>query len=102
MNNVEVDGGEVGDDETRKKGRQMSKNLSKSKKTGGSDFLTLRTRLAFTKLRQAFVKAPILYHFDPKRHIPVETNASGYAIDRILSHLTSDNLNRLHPVAFFA
>ena len=69
IDNVEVDGGKVGDDETGKKGRQKSKNLSKSKKMVGSDFLTPEARLAFTKLRQAFVKAPILHHFDPEHHI---------------------------------
>ena len=94
MDNVEVDGGEV---EVGEKGR----NLSKSKKTE-SGFLTSGVRKAFTELRQAFVKAPILHHFDPKRHIQVETDASGYAIGGVLSQLTSDDVGRWHPVAFFS
>ena len=53
MDNIEVNGSEVEVDEVGKKGRKMfkSKNLSKSQKTVGSDFVTLRARLAFTKLR---------------------------------------------------
>ena len=93
MDDVEVDGGEV---EVGEKGR----NSSKSKKTE-SGFLTSGARKAFTELRQAFVKAPILHHFDPERHIRIETDASGYAIGGVLSQLTSDNSGRWHPVAFF-
>ena len=67
----EVDGNEVEDDkvETEVQKSSKSKNLSKSKKMVGSDFLTLGAKLAFTKLRQAFFKAPILYHFDLEYHI---------------------------------
>ena len=32
-------------------------------------FLTADARRTFIKLRQAFVEAPILNYFDPKRHI---------------------------------
>ena len=71
MDDVEIDGGEVGDDEIGKKGWQMSKNLFKFKKTVELDFLTPRARLAFTKLRQVFVKAQILHHFDLECHIRV-------------------------------
>ena len=59
----------------------------------GLDFLILRTRLAFTKLRQAFVKALIFYHFDPKYYIWFETNASGYDIGGVLSQPTLDDLS---------
>ena len=76
-----------------KKGRKTSKskNLSKFKKTVESNFLIRKARLAFTKLRQAFTKAPILYHFDPGRHIRMKTDVSGYAISRVLSQLTLDD-----------
>ena len=42
INNIEVDGGEVRDDEIGKKGQKISKskNLSKSKKTVELDFFT--------------------------------------------------------------
>ena len=68
----EVDGGKIEDDEVEKKVQKTfkSKTLSKSKKTVGSlDFFTLGTKLAFTKLKQAFFKASILHHFDPEHHI---------------------------------
>ena len=72
LNSGEVDGGEVKDDEVGKKVKKTSKskNLSKSKKTvESSDFFTLKAKLAFTKLRQAFLKASILHHFDLECHI---------------------------------
>ena len=93
IDDVEVDGDEV---EVEEKGQ----NSSKSKKIE-SGFLISGARKAFTELRQAFVKAPILHHFDPGRHIRVETDASGYAIGGVLSQLTSDDLGRWHLVAFF-
>ena len=56
------------------------------------DFLTSGAKLMFIKLRQAFIKAPILHYFDLERHIRVETDESGYAIGGVLSQLTSDDL----------
>ena len=53
-------------------------------------FLTPDARQAFTQLRQAFTKAPILRHFDPKRHIRIETDASGCVIGDVLSQMTSE------------
>ena len=104
MDNGEVDSGEVEDVGVGKKARNLfkSKNSSKSKKTVGSDFLTPGAKLAFTELRQAFLKAPILHHFDPERHIRIETDVSGYTIGGVLSQLTSDNSGRWYPVAFFS
>ena len=60
LDRSEVDGGEVGDNEVGKK----VQNLSKSKKMVRSDFHIPRAKLAFAELRQAFVKASILHHFD--------------------------------------
>ena len=94
MDDVEVDGGEV---EVGEKGR----NSSKSKKTE-SGFLTSGAKKAFTELRQTFVKALILHHFDLERHIRVKTDASDYAIGRVLSQQNSDNLGSWHLVAFFS
>ena len=54
-----------------------------------TDFLTPKARLAFIQLRQAFVKALILHHFDPESYIRIETDVSGYAIGSILSQLSS-------------
>ena len=62
-----------------------SKKLFKSKKMVESDFFTFRARLAFTKLRQRFVKAQIFHHFNLKRHIWVETDVSSYLIGEVFS-----------------
>ena len=48
-------------------------------------FLTPDAKKAFNQLRQAFTKVPILWHFDLECHIWIETDASGYAIGRVLS-----------------
>ena len=99
MDNVEVEVDEIG-----KKVRNLSKskNSSKSKRTVKcSDFLILGAKLAFTKLRQAFFKALILYLFHLELHIWIETDASGYTIDGVLSHLTLNDSGRWHPVVFF-
>ena len=101
LNGNEVDDDKVEVDEIGKKVQETfksknlfkSQNLSKSKKTiGFSDFLIPGAKLAFIKLRQAFFKAPILYHFDLECHIRIEKDVSGYAIGGVLSQLTSDDL----------
>ena len=92
-----IDSGEGRNDEVGKKSQKTSKskNLFKSKKMIGSlDFFTPRVRLAFTKLRQVFVKALILHHFDPEHYIRIEKNVSGYVIGKVLSYLTLDNLGQ--------
>ena len=94
------------DDDDEIVGGGGDKNLSKSRKlknsksgiqtrldaTGKPIFLTPNTREVFNKLRQAFIEAPILQHFDPECYIRIETDISGYAIGRVLSQLTSDHL----------
>ena len=80
----------------------MSKSRNLSKKIVRSDFLTFGARLAFTKLRQIFVKIPILQYFDLERHIRVETDVSGYAIGEVFSQLILDNLGQWHLVSFFS
>ena len=103
LDGSKLDGDENDDGEVEKVQKTTkSKNLSKSKKAlGPLDFLTPGAKLAFTKLRQAFLKAPILYYFDPKRHIRIQTDVSGYAIGGVLSQLISDDLGQWHLVAFF-
>ena len=48
-------------------------------------FLIFQGKLSFLQLRQAFNKAPVLYHFDSKYYIWIKTNIFGYAIGGILS-----------------
>ena len=87
-------------------GGDSNRNLSKSKKlkndksgiqtyikaTGKPMFLTLGIRGVFNQLKQMFIKAPILQHFDLECSIRIETNASGYAKEEVFSQLTSDHL----------
>ena len=65
-----------------------------------SNYLTADAKKAFDQLRQAFIKALILQHFDLEQYIRVKTDASGHAIDGVLSQLTND-LGQWHPVAYF-
>ena len=108
-----------------KLGNSKGKNLAKSKKPSksgnspnfdakevGLSFLTPKARAAFNRLRLAFTKAPILWHFDPEYHIWIETDVLGYAINGMLSQLASGispdgvvtkaNLGQWHPVAIFS
>ena len=104
------------------KSQKSAKSRKKSSKSGnlpnfdakenGPSFLTPNTRTAFNYLRLAFIKALILGHFNPECHIQTEINASGYAINGVLSSLvsktrpdkvvTKTNLGQWHPVAFFS
>ncbi len=52
-------------------------------------------------MRQMFIEAPILNHFDPERHIQIETDTSSYAISGIFSQITLDDFGQWHPLAFF-
>ena len=54
---------------------------------------------AFQRLTDAFKKAPLLKHFDPRLSIRIETDASEYALASILSQLQKDN-KQWHPIAF--
>ena len=55
-----------------------------------SNYLTPGAKRAFDQLRQAFIKASILQHFNPEQYIRVETDACGYVIGGVLSQLTND------------
>ena len=100
----------------------LAKSGKKSSKSGnstnsdatkyGPKFLIPDARTAFNRLRLAFTKALIFWHFDPECHIRIETDASGYAISGVLSQMTSGtnpdgvvtkaDLGQWHPVAFFS
>ena len=114
----------LGDDDDKVIGSSRYRNLSKSKKSKNAKsgiqmrigaireptVLTSSTTEAFNQLRQAFTKAPILQHLDSECHIQIETDASSYAIRRILSQLTFDHLTfdlltsnqgQWYPIAYF-
>ena len=83
-------------------------------------FLTSDAREAFNRLRQAFIKAPILQYFDPESHIWIETDASNYAIGGVFNQLSADwvapdkpnsaksrnsiksDFGQWHPIAYFS
>lgn len=50
-------------------------------------FLIPNTKITFTRLRQALIKAPILYYIYSKCDIRIETDTLGYAIGCIFSQL---------------
>ena len=55
------------------------------------NFLTSNAKKAFNQLRLAFIKAPILQHFDLKSYIRIETDISSYAIGEVSSQLNIDS-----------
>lgn len=57
------------------------------------DFFIPKVQIAFIQLLKAFIKASIFYYFDLKRYIQIDTNASGYAIDRVLNQITLNLLS---------
>ena len=103
------------------KGKKLAKSKKPSKsgnlpnfdaKKASPSFLISEARSAFNCLWLTFTKAPILWHFNPKCHIWIETNVLGYAIDDVLSQLasgtspngviTKTDLGSWHPIAFFS
>ena len=73
-------------DEMVERSPLKSKNLN-----GAIVYQTPNTKQAFTQLWQAFIKAPILWHFDLERHIQIETEVSGYTIGGVFNQLIWDN-----------
>ncbi|SCO20290.1 uncharacterized protein FFB20_15917 [Fusarium fujikuroi] len=73
---------------------------SQNGKKPGSVRLNDQERQSFRALIAEFGKAPVLRHFDPERHIRVETDASDYAMAGILSQ--PDDEGRYHPIAFWS
>ena len=51
----------------------------------GSSFLTPNTGTTFNYLWLAFIEALIFQHFDPKYHILIEINVTGYLISDVQS-----------------
>jgi len=55
---------------------------------------------AFDNLKKQVSSAPVLRHFDPKRQAILETDASNYVKDEILSQYDDERV--LHPVTFYS
>jgi hypothetical protein len=57
-------------------------------------------KAAFIKLKDAFMEAPILAHYNPELQNWIETDASNYVVAGVLSQMHDDGV--LRPVAFFS
>jgi hypothetical protein len=55
---------------------------------------------SFQQLKELFILAPILAHWDPDRDTVLKCDCSGYALGGTLSQF--DNKHQLHPVAYFS
>jgi hypothetical protein len=55
---------------------------------------------AFKNLKDAFLGAPVLAHYDPDLELWVETDASNYVVAGVLSQMHADRV--LRPVVFFS
>lgn len=55
-----------------------------------TDLLTSITKKVFIYLQKTFIGAPILRYFHSEYYIYIETDASGYAISRVLNQITLD------------
>ncbi len=78
-------------------------NLFKEKKKEKFDKkfeFTEKARIAFTQLKNVFIKTSILLHFDSKRKIRLKIDAFDFAISEILSQLI-EKTSQWHFVAFF-
>ncbi len=65
-----------------------------------SSFIWLsEAKQAFNQLRNVFMRASILRHFDSERHIHIEINAFNYAVESIL--FQSDDEDQWHLIAFW-
>ena len=62
--------------------------------------MDLGAQNAFDSLKQAFITAPMLLHADPTKPFQVETDASDFAIDAILSQ--ADDTNLMHQMAYYS
>lgn len=105
VDNSEVKEASIGTKIAKSKRHDKSKdqNLIKSF-SANSQALAQGSRSGFliSGAKQAFIKGPMFYYFDPNYHIRIETDKSSYAISKILGQLTSNDLNRWHLVVFLS
>ena len=106
----------VGGGDSSKTVRNSSKKSTRMPNIGATrepNFLTLDAKKAFNHLKLAFIKAPILRHFNLESYIRIETDASSYAIGGVLSQLNLDShappnhsnksdFGQWHLVAYFS
>ncbi|KAL2695022.1 hypothetical protein AAEP93_005845, partial [Penicillium crustosum] len=73
---------------------------SKNGKKPGRVQLNATESMAFRQLKASFQSASLLHHFDPEKHIRLETDASNKGMGGVLSQ--PDSEGRWHPVAFWS
>ena len=84
--NNKVVGGDSGRiNKTVKNSSRKLMHVSNIRATEEPNFLTPDAKKTFNYLRLAFIKTPILRHFDLKSHIQIKINVSDYAMDRVFS-----------------
>lgn len=69
-------------------------NLTMAINADAIEYLIIKTKIAFTWLRQEFIKAPIFQNLDLECHIQIEIVAPSFAIGGVLSQLTLDGLSQ--------
>ena len=89
-----------GTDAFVKKSRRRRRSLSRSRTGISNGFLTGEAARAFEALKEAFMTAPVLRHFDPAKPLRIETDASDKAIGAILCQ--PDDEGHWHPIAFLS
>ena len=62
---------------------------SKNRKKPRRVQLNATESMAFRQLKASFQSASLLHHFDPKKHIRLETDTSNKGIGEVLSQLDS-------------
>jgi hypothetical protein len=77
-------------------------NLFKKKKKKFDKMFTFikKTRKAFKKLKEIFIKISILFHFDFKRRIRLKIDVFDFVISEIIFHLI-EKIDQWHLIAFF-
>lgn len=83
------------------KGNIVDKANTETSKAG-TKFLTLKTRLSFIELIQAFYITLILHYSDLEYHIWIKTDVSHYTISSVFSQLNLNSLKQWHLVVFFS
>lgn len=71
---------------------------SKNGKKPGRVQLNATESMAFRQLKASFQSASLLHHFDPEKHIRLETDTSNKGMGGVLSQ--PDSEGHWHPVAF--
>ena len=82
---------------------ELLKGMEKGRKKGPFIW-TPAADAAFEDLKEAFVKGPMIRHWDPEKPCRLETDASGFGGAAVLSQYFVDEkgVGRWHPIAFYS